>query len=64
VTNAPSQALGLDLDANPSETAVESDKPQSAAALAHSAKNIALWTSYLPPACVKLMIKMGWDHST
>ena len=29
-----------------------------------SAKNIAVWASYLPSACVEAMIKMGWDITT
>ena len=28
------------------------------------AKNIFTWSSYLPHDCVKLMIQMGWHHST
>jgi hypothetical protein len=31
---------------------------------ARSARNIALWSSYLPADCVKTMIDMGWDRST
>jgi hypothetical protein len=38
--------------------------PLSAAAAARSAKNIALWKSYLPTACVRTMIRMGWDYTT
>lgn len=29
-----------------------------------SVRNIALWNSYLPPACVRTMVLMGWDKST
>jgi hypothetical protein len=29
-----------------------------------STKNIALWKSYLPTACVRKMIRMGWDYTT
>ena len=29
-----------------------------------SAKNIARWNSYLPAACVRTMIQMGWDYTT
>jgi hypothetical protein len=38
--------------------------PLSAAAAARSAKNIALWKSYLPTACVRTMIRRGWDYTT
>jgi hypothetical protein len=31
---------------------------------ARSICNILQWTSYLPKACVKTMIKMGWDRNT
>jgi hypothetical protein len=31
---------------------------------AHSEKNIAEWSSYLPADCVNTMISMGWDVST
>jgi hypothetical protein len=31
---------------------------------ARSARNILQWRSYLPRACVKTMIKMGWDQTT
>jgi hypothetical protein len=31
---------------------------------ARSAKNISLWNSYLPTACVRTMIRMGWDYTT
>jgi hypothetical protein len=29
-----------------------------------SAKNIARWNSYLPAACVRIMVQMGWDYTT
>ena len=29
-----------------------------------SAKNIARWNSYLPAACVRAMVQMGWDYTT
>ena len=38
--------------------------PLSAADAARSVKNIALWNSYLPSACVRTMIRMGWDYTT
>jgi hypothetical protein len=38
--------------------------PLSAACAARSAKNIAEWNSYLPAACVREMIRMGWDYTT
>jgi hypothetical protein len=31
---------------------------------AHWAKNILLWSSYLPCDCVESMINMGWHRST
>jgi hypothetical protein len=38
--------------------------PLSAACAARSAKNIAEWNSYLPTACVREMVRMGWDYTT
>jgi len=38
--------------------------PLHAADAARSAKNISLWKSYLPTACVRTMIRMGWDYTT
>ena len=29
-----------------------------------SAKNIVRWNSYLPSACVRTMVQMGWDYTT
>jgi hypothetical protein len=31
---------------------------------ARSTRNILQWESYLPKACIKTMIKMGWDRNT
>lgn len=31
---------------------------------ARSAANISNWSSYLPPDCVRSMVRMGWDVST
>jgi hypothetical protein len=38
--------------------------PMSAADAARSAKNIANWNTYLPAACVRAMVRMGWDYTT
>jgi hypothetical protein len=38
--------------------------PLSAASAARSARNIAEWNSYLPTACVREMVRMGWDYTT
>lgn len=38
--------------------------PLRAADAARSTKNIAQWNSYLPTACVRTMIRMGWDYTT
>jgi hypothetical protein len=38
--------------------------PLRAADAQRSAKNIALWNAYLPTACVRTMVRMGWDYST
>ena len=38
--------------------------PLCAADAARSARNISLWKSYLPTACVRTMIRMGWDYTT
>jgi hypothetical protein len=43
-----------------SGTIDEADKAQSE----RSARNILAWMAYLPKACVKTMIKMGWDRNT
>jgi hypothetical protein len=31
---------------------------------ARSARNIAVWNSYLPAPCVRTMVRMGWDYTT
>jgi hypothetical protein len=31
---------------------------------ARAAQNVSLWTSYLPPDCIRAMIAMGWDRTT
>jgi hypothetical protein len=38
--------------------------PSSQEDARRSAKNIAQWNSYLPAACVRTMIQMGWDYTT
>jgi hypothetical protein len=38
--------------------------PLRAADAARSARNISLWNSYLPTACVRTMVRMGWDYTT
>ena len=38
--------------------------PLRAADAARSARNIVLWNSYLPAACVRTMVRMGWDYTT
>jgi hypothetical protein len=38
--------------------------PLRAADARRSAKNISLWNSYLPTACVRTMVRMGWDYTT
>jgi hypothetical protein len=38
--------------------------PLRASDAARSAKNISLWNSYLPTACVRTMVRMGWDYTT
>ena len=38
--------------------------PLSAAGATRSAKNIAECNSYLPTACVREMVRMGWDYTT
>lgn len=38
--------------------------PLRAADMARSANNIALWNSYLTAACVRTMVRMGWDYTT
>jgi hypothetical protein len=38
--------------------------PLHAADAARSARNIALWNAYLPTACVRAMVRSGWDYTT
>jgi hypothetical protein len=38
--------------------------PLCAADATRSARNIALWNSYLPAACVRTMVRLGWDYTT
>jgi hypothetical protein len=38
--------------------------PLRAADAARSARNIAMWNSYLPAPCVRSMVRMGWDYTT
>jgi hypothetical protein len=38
--------------------------PLRAADARRSATNISLWNSYLPTACVRTMVRMGWDYTT
>jgi hypothetical protein len=38
--------------------------PLCAADATRSRGNIALWNSYLLPACVRSMVRMGWDYTT
>jgi hypothetical protein len=38
--------------------------PLRASDAARSARNIAEWNSYLPAACVRTMVMMGWDYTT
>ncbi len=38
--------------------------PLCAADATRSARNIALWNSYLPTECVRTMVRMGWDYTT
>jgi hypothetical protein len=38
--------------------------PLCVADAARSADNISLWKSYLSTACVRTMIRMGWDYTT
>ena len=38
--------------------------PLRAADAKRSVKNILQWNSYLPPGCVRTMVRMGWDYTT
>jgi hypothetical protein len=38
--------------------------PLRAAYAKRSVQNILQWNSYLPPDCVKTMVRMGWDYTT
>jgi hypothetical protein len=38
--------------------------PLSAVDAKRSAKNIRQWNAYLPTACVRTMVRMGWDYTT
>ena len=38
--------------------------PLRAADARRSVRNILQWNCYLPPDCVKTMVRMGWDYTT
>jgi hypothetical protein len=38
--------------------------PLRAANAKRSVKNILQWNCYLPPDCVRSMVRMGWDYTT
>ena len=38
--------------------------PLRAADARRSVKNILQWNCYLPPDCVRTMVRMGWDYTT
>jgi hypothetical protein len=38
--------------------------PLDATCAMRSAENILRWTEYLPTACVRTMVRMGWDYTT
>jgi hypothetical protein len=38
--------------------------PLRAADAKRSVKNILQWNGYLPPDCVRTMVRMGWDYTT
>jgi hypothetical protein len=49
-------------DAVPLVASTEAEDTRSDAT--RSARNIALWRTYLPEDCVKVMIAMRWDITT
>ena len=38
--------------------------PLRAAEARRSVQNILQWNCYLPPDCVRTMVRMGWDYTT
>jgi hypothetical protein len=58
------QPVSLKLHRHRSHPASLFHVPLCAASAARSAKNIAEWNSYLPTACVREMVRMGWDYTT
>jgi hypothetical protein len=38
--------------------------PLRAAEAKRSVQNILQWNCYLPPDCVRTMVRMGWDYTT
>ncbi len=38
--------------------------PLRAAYAKRSVQNILQWNCYLPPDCVRTMVRMGWDYTT
>lgn len=38
--------------------------PLRAADAKRSVQNILQWNSYLPPDCVRTMVRLGWDYTT
>ena len=61
---APASPPGLPTPHQHAPERVLCHVPLCAADAARSAKNISLWNSYLPTACVRTMIRMGWDYTT
>ncbi len=53
-------ATGADPDRDPPNNG----EPVGDAVAARSKENILQWIAYLPRACVRAMIKMGWDKTT
>jgi len=69
----PSRAINGDMLAQgkapaeyetPPDPAVPGDVGPTDARAERSAGNVLSWTAYLPPDCVEMMVKMGWDHTT
>jgi hypothetical protein len=60
----PSIFLPYPLSLQYSDGAAENPNGTRWAGIQRAERNVRVWSAYLPPECVNLMIRMGWDQST
>jgi hypothetical protein len=58
------QRVSVELQPEPSGVTAPVEVRVNGADAARSEENILQWMSYLPTACVKTMVEMGWDVTT